>query len=73
MDSSLSLVLSGILDVWITSSSHLGLCHCPQHTDGTPPELFPILLFDLPSSSCDYSILFSEQSTRKAFTECVKC
>jgi hypothetical protein len=69
MDSSLSLVLSGILDVWITSSSRHNLCHCPQHTDGTPVEL----LFDLPSSSCEYSILFSEQSIREALTECVKC
>jgi hypothetical protein len=46
LDSNLSLVLSGMLDLWITSSSHRSLCHCP-HIDGTPPELFPILLICL--------------------------
>jgi hypothetical protein len=47
MDSNLSLVLSGKLDLRITSSSHHGLCHCPQHIDGTPSQLFPILLICL--------------------------
>lgn len=43
MDNNLSLVLSGMFDLWITSSSHHFLCHCLQHIDGTSPELFPVL------------------------------
>jgi hypothetical protein len=47
MDSSVSLVVSGMLDLWIAISGHHGLCRCQQGIDGTLPELFRLMLICL--------------------------